>query len=423
MTSLSVGASGTGAEVGVGSRRPYPPGERRAAAVASAIVGLIIAATLVGGAYTVPSAVPCTTCTLGEIPDGYGPVAETYDPATGDILVSDGGPGGFVAWGVTAINGSTETVAGHVTTTRPSEIAYDPLNADIYLTAFLGSNLTIVNPLTGTVVSTINESATSLGGGYYLGGLYSTGYDPATRTMIALDNDPSSLLIINASSNQLEDSYSLSTTGSGLALNPANGEAYLFTNASFFEGFNVTAVNGSTGLVLSSIALPGIPQTIAYDAENGLVYVGSQSLWPPNAYNGTVTILGDNGTRVLQTLAFGGQFPVSFAVDSALGSVYVAGTGGTMFIINGTTNQLDGAVPISLGPSQLTYDEQNRCLYVLYYTGNQDGNLTVLAPPGGTCAVPPSATESLLPWVVLGVGLLLTPFVVVAVAYSRPLRR
>lgn len=355
----------------------------------------------------------CSTCNLGRLDVGYGPNAMVYDHADGRLIVTDSGPGGFAAWGVTMVNGTTDRAIGHFPTyVRPSDLTLDPRDGDIYVVGFLGvDNITVLNATNGTRVAVIELPPV----GPY-GGPFALTYDPVTGYADVLESNPSALLLVNVSTGAVVDVSNLSagvSPVSPLVVNPDNGDIYLATSIFPGETFQLETLNGWNGTVVSSIPMIGTPVAFAFDDLNQQLYVS----------NGTAVVVVDaEGNQVLGSIA-AGPYPLAIAVDSTDDEVYVVNSAASsnLTVINGTDDRTIGSVPIDGGPWALTYDDQNGCLYVLYgmgFPGTPDGYLLVIAPPGGTCVAPPSTGGS--PSLNLVVAIMLTlPAVLLAVVLAR----
>lgn len=344
---------------------------------------------------------PCSTCILGDIDAGWGASSVVYDNTSGTLFVLDNGPSmSPVPWGVTVINGSTDTVARflHVDG-RPGTFSYDPRNGDLYVTGFCTDGVWVLNATTGANVTWIPTSSGLCNAPFAIT------YDQGTGLLYALLYDPSSLIVINGSTNREVASYSLVTGLSGpnpIAVNPQNGDLYLTTfvnNLAFADQFYVTTVNGWNGSVESSRLLNGSSPTLSYDPLNGHVYVGvyTQSFSGPERYNGTLLTFDATTAQVLASTRVG-QLPSGIAADSSNGEIYITNAySSNVSVVNGTTSAVTGSIPVDEGPSGIVYDDQNRCLYTLFYAtvnpntyASGDGYLSVIAPPGSDCLVPPS---------------------------------
>jgi len=404
-------------------RAAFPPTARRplgpARILAIILVGVLLGASLVS--LILPESPPCGpphTCVLGDIDAGFGPSAMLYDNASGRIYVLDSGPG--VSWGVTVINGSTDTVVGfYPMTQRSTAMTYDSGNGDLYLTSFLYNDIYVLNASTGANVTWIGTPPPS-----FLPGLGAIAYDPVTGFVIALDL--SSILVINGSTNLVVSDRNLGVASYPLGVNPATGQVFVITSLRGGAWFNLTVLDGSTFSVEGSTQLNGTPQeqNLVFDSLNDRIYVAAYTFWY-GEYNGSLLTLDEAGAHVLSSTQVGNN-PYGVAIDTSNGYVYVTNTySNNASVINGTSNQVVGSIPLDPDPWSIVYDGRNGCLYALFYahfnsgaSSQGDGYLSVIAPPGSACLAPPTSWSPPV-WTDLLIGAVFLAAVVVASSLYR----
>jgi DNA-binding beta-propeller fold protein YncE len=380
-------------------------------ALGIALVGALVASAILSVVYqTTPQPVNCTTCKLGDIDAGYGAVDALYDNASGSIFVLDSGPGapGSAAWGVTVINGTSESVARflHISGRPGYSFAYDPRNGNLYATSECDDGIYVINAASGANVSWIATPSTPI-----CEGPQSIAYDPVSGYVVALD--PPTVLVIDPSNNTLVRTADLGVEPFLLGVNSVTGQVYVATSAEQVFAFNLTVLYGSNFTVESSLQLTGIMPAEIFDPLNDRVYVASSlpPLGTEDAYNGTLTVLNGNGTHVLASERVG-DFPYAAAVDDSNQNLYITNYySSNISIVNGTTNLPAGSLPVGSNPSSIVYDGRNRCLYALFYSSSSedqgDGYLTVIAPPGSDCATPPNPGIWTAPAILVGLAVLL----------------
>jgi len=388
-----------------------------------------VGASLVVALYQEARSNACTTCVLGNIDAGWGPVDVTYDNASGHLYVLDGGPGltGSSAWGVSVINGSTDTVvAFYHLPNRPAYLTYDSRNGDLYISMFCSDEVLVLNASTGAIAATIPTSTTGL-----CEGPGPIAYNPNTGSIELEYSTPNVLLTING--NVITQSVPLSVnTQVPPAVNPVTGQVYVVTAGKYlFNSFNLTTVNGSTGAVESSIFLWGNPSTLMFDPTKDRVYAGATVegfVQGTVVWNGTVYLVSGNGTTVLGQPRVG-ETPTRIAVDSANGNIYVSNYyASNLSVINGSIGEIAGSVPVDSNPASVVFDGRNRCLYTLFYAqagtngAQSDGYVSVVEPPGGDCVAPPTPLSALLA-TIAGPTALVALAVVVLVLWARRVRR
>src|SRR5207247_101536 len=119
------------------------------------------------------------------------------------------------------------------------------------------------------------------------------------------------------------------------------------------EGFAASAltVDSGGGTVVATIPVGGEPDALAYDSENGYVYV-------TNSDSQTVSVI--SGTVVVATVPVG-DGPSGVAYDSGNGYVYVSNYfSSNVSVIDGTTNTVVATVPVGYLPRVVAYDRENK---------------------------------------------------------------
>jgi len=373
---------------------------------------MLVASALVILVYqTSPRPTTCITCDLGDIDAGWGPVDVAYDNSSGHIFVLDYGPSSSpTPWGVTVINSSTDTVQGFLhLNQRPAEMAYDSRDGDLYITSFAFDTIYVLNATTGANVTWISTPEEGL-----FSGPVTIAYDPVSGYVVALD--PPNALVINTRTNTVVRTIDLGIGSYPVGINSVTGEVYVTTLVQEPVDFNLTVLNGSSFDVESSLQLNGTPQAIVFDPSSDRVYVAvTQFGFGEYPTYGSLLALSEAGTHLLVSARIGSE-PDEIAVDSSNRNLYVTNTySGNISVINGTTSQPTGSVPVDPSPWSIVYDDRNRCLYTLFYTTfgsdpETDGYLSVIAPPGSDCVAPPSSSLAnwVVPAVLGGLGLVLT---------------
>jgi len=358
------------------------------------VVAILVASALVTLVYqTSPRPKTCTTCVLGDIDAGWGPVDVAYDNSSGHIFVLDYGPSlSPVPWGVTVINGSTDTVQGFLhLSQRGSDMAYDSRTGDLYITSFAFDTIYVLNATTGANVSWIPTPGQGL-----FSGPEAIAYDPVSGYVVALD--PPNALVIDPSTNTLVRTVDLGIGSYPVAVNSVTGQLYVTTSVQEELDFNVTTLNGSSFEVESSFELNGTPETIGFDPSSDRVYVAVTSglLGGEYGYNGSLLALDGSGVHLLTSTRIG-DGPNGIAVDGSDQDLYITNAANNnLSVVNGTTGQTTGSVPVDPNPGSVVYDGRNRCLYTLFYTTfgsdpETDGYVSVISPPGSDCVAPTSS--------------------------------
>jgi YVTN family beta-propeller protein len=160
------------------------------------------------------------------------------------------------------------------------------------------------------------------------------------------------------------------TVGQGpqsIAYDPSNGEIYVAnfgTPPPFNSGTpanSVTVINGLTNNVIATIYVGLGPSGVAYNPENGHVYVA-------NSVSNTVSIIDDETNKVMTTVPLPqdtpiGIVPKGFAFDPINGDIYIGTNGPSVYVLDGSTNQLTSKIPLGGCPVAVAFDPANGNVY------------------------------------------------------------
>jgi YVTN family beta-propeller protein len=145
-----------------------------------------------------------------------GPSPPVFDPANGDIYVSNGGGNT-----TSVISGATNSLLTNVVVGNgPDTPAFDSLNGDVYVPNYGGNTVSVISSATNAMVATVEVERAPL----------ETLFNPMNGDIYVpefLDGISGDLSIISGATNTLVTHLGIGPTPSGLALDPANGEVYV----------------------------------------------------------------------------------------------------------------------------------------------------------------------------------------------------
>ncbi len=288
----------------------------------------------------------------------------------------------------------------------PNSVAVDPVNHDLYISNKDTYNVSVFDPTTDRVISSIPLNGYSLSQNIV--------YDNATGDLYVSDQGTGQIGVINATTNTLVTNINLpSLYTSWVTLDTKSG--MLFVTSVAIGSENVTIVNPTTNSIVGSITVGLVPVDSVYVPVNNCLYVTVQG-------NGTgnVTVINATSDTVITVIPMGLTYPRTIGFDPADGDVYVVGS--VITVISATTDTIvatlnpaatnswggDGVpfydpanadmyIPDSIGPQVLalrgttilgsmlcasapfsgTYDPTNGLLYV---TGVANDTLSIVAP-------------------------------------------
>jgi YVTN family beta-propeller protein len=188
-------------------------------------------------------------------PDGLA-----YDSGNGLIYVSD-----ELSNDVTAINGTTNTIATGFTNpimvqTEPGRCVYDSSNHDIYVVNQWSNDVSVISDSTNTVTATVPVGMDPV----------DVGFDSGNGYLYVVNRGSNNVTVISGGTNKVVTNIAGITGADGVGYSTGTGLVYVGEE----KGANsLVMINGTT--VVGTINLfPGVnPNTISFDAVDGLMYV------------------------------------------------------------------------------------------------------------------------------------------------------
>ncbi len=365
--------------------------------------GLVYVADSVSTVYAINSSTNRVEWTISlqnaGCPHGCGPDVQTFDPANGDIYVTD-----IATDNVSVIRGNLP-VATVPVGVDPNGATYDSANGEVFVSnegATIPANLTVIDGTTNRVVGQVYPSGNGPGVAYA-----SSNGDVYTCTN-GIQNGFSNLVsVANGTTNKVVVSIPITSSCGAAVYDPVNDYVYVTdrTNPGGRDQFNVTLIDTDTNrIVLTQPAQMG-PIGIAYDSANHNIYVADSDTNNisilPQVYRLTVHETGlSPGTNWSATV--GGT-----TFSSTIPTITFPETNGTFdFAIGNETN-------LSANPSSgtLTVSGGPRMLNVTFSKGGGSSS-GLFGLPGATGY-----------YVLGGVVALLVAVVVVVIALARRKRR
>src|SRR5271157_191435 len=303
------------------------------------------------------------------IPVGATPTSVTFDPANGDLYVTDSGSNH-----VSVINGTANTVVGSFSAFRaPWDSAIDSSTGDLYVTEAATNNVTVFNGVTDQVAGSIPTGFAPIG----------AAFDSTNGDVYVANGGSANITVIDGASRANIGSIVMNGPES-FAFDPTNGFLYATAQEMNFTGANAVAViDGATNQITGWIHVGSTTRGIAFDPVNGDLYAVEDYTSAPFTRGGVEVI--DSSTGQVVATVFVGFMPQGVAVDSSNNYIYVANSqDDNLTVIDGASNTVVGSIPVGANPSGLTYDPQNGYVYV---ANEVSDNLTAFF--GGAPPVPP----------------------------------
>ena len=263
-----------------------------------------------------------------------------------------------------------ETISGFST---PYGIALDPDNGLVYVSNYGQFNMTgtvsVINDTTNTVVGNLPVGKNPL----------AIIYNPANEFFYAANTLSNSLSIINGTNSSLIGSISVGEfpgmNPTGIVTNSINNTIYV-TNM----GSNtVSVINGTTNAVVANVTAISSeegggsgffsPAGIAYNSDNGNLYVANRG-------SDTVSVINGSTNSLMDVISMDAIAPSGIVYNPANNYIYVTNAGSNrVSVINGTTNAVVANILVGLGPNGIAYDQSSGNVYV---SNSMNGTISVI---------------------------------------------
>ena len=302
---------------------------------------------------------------------GRDPRCMAFDPANKMLYVSDYDFNSVISgcpkeYNVTIIDTINNTVVKNLFTgSFPRGVAYDPANSYIYVSNKGSSNVSVINPVTNTIISSIPVPHSGT-----LCCPYSLFYDPVGQSMniVLYDSTGDYLLSFNSFSGSLSSILPVVNEPNAVAYDPVNKFLYVVSDTSS----SVYVYNSINGSLVKSISIaPGSRSLFAcYNSHYNEVFLTAGCSSPP-----TFDLISINTTTntISHTVPLS-TYPNGMAYDSINNTMFI-GVGYTIDVMNLSNNTVFKTISVGAPPCGLTYspytdqiyagDEQGKCAIII----------------------------------------------------------
>jgi YVTN family beta-propeller protein len=312
----------------------------------------------------------------------FVPVYVTYltgalDADNGEVYIAT--PGACTEQGLVTIlePGSHPRIGGTLPSGRgPSGVAYDPTDDRVFVTNYCSDNLTVIDSLNNTVLA----RSVAVGSEPY-----GVVFDSLHDAIFVANYFSHNVTELNGSSLALLHTYALpnGTCPYAVGIVPGLEQVYV-TNAC---GGDISLLNASSQTVVASQIPTGFSsQGVAYDSQNGLVYVA-------NTDSNTITYLAASNHTVLGNIAVSNG-PTALAFDPQDQLLFAADAiGSRVSVIDTTQNTRTGPTfASSFNPEGIVYVPASHQVD-LFASGTGAINIIANSPIIRSVIVSPSPTE------------------------------
>ena len=265
---------------------------------------------------------------------------------------------------------------------RFEALTLDGLNHELF---GIGTNGTYQNvyefsPANNSVISVANLSSAASG----------IVYDSLTNSFfIASYGLSSAVIVINASDYAVIKSISLTSSPSNLAFDPDNGEIYVAS----YRSNAVSVINGSTNDVVSEISTSLSPSQFSYVQQNKEMYLSTVGI---NTSRSEVDVLNTLTNSIISQISVVTNRSTLITYDQANGDIYLGSfLSNNITIISTNSNQIVGSLLVPYNPGTISYNPRNLDVYVA--TNATGGAISIIDSGYNTVNTPSSSMGGIIP--------------------------
>lgn len=201
-------------------------------------------------------------------------------------------------------------------------------------------------------------------------------YDDSNGNVYAASWVSQNVSVINDSTNTVVDTIPVAGVPIGLAYDGNNGDIYVTTYTVPYQSptfNNISVISGNNNTVIGNFSVPGVPTSLQFDPVNNDLYVS-------NVYLENLSIVNAVTHQLVRTLAVNASGGIGY--DPVTEEVFVGGEDsnntGMLTVINGSSNTVSHVLWLSQSiPQGVAYDSRDQNMLVGLATNSTDSLLVV----------------------------------------------
>ncbi len=253
--------------------------------------------------------------------------------------------------------------------TYPNSAGFSPTGTQIYVTNRGSSNVSVIDPATDTVISTIPVGADPHGVAFNASGSKAYVANRSSGTISVIDtaalsvtntitvsktptvlvvvgnklfiasSDDNSVTVVDLAEEKMVSSIAVPNNPYGLSVNPAGTKLYTANKG----GNSVTIINVSDYSIETTITVGSSPHATESSPDGSRVYVA-------NASSNNMSVIDTATNTVIKTIPVGGNPYVVGASADGKHAYTINYTGSSMSVIDTDTLTVTATIPLSNGP-------------------------------------------------------------------------
>lgn len=294
---------------------------------------------------------------------------------------------------------SVSSLAYGATTTVPAgrgpyAVLANSTAHEVYIANMWSDEITVINSLTDTTITTIKVGPPYRGG---LSAPVALAYNPNTNKLYVVNFWSAKLMAIDLVTHQVEATISVGyshTSPRTVVVNPNTNLVYVAN-----VGQNlIHVIDGQPANPTYNQVIATIP--VGYYPRSEAINTNLNRLYTTNAGSNTVSVIdidpaSPNYHQVIVTIPVGAE-PYALALNHATAKVYVTNRqSNTVSVIDGTTNSVIATVNTGANPRSLDINPDRNLIYVV----NRDSN-SVTVIDGNTDSVTSTVSTGTRPYAV-----------------------
>lgn len=338
---------------------------------------------------------------IATIPVQNNPNGIGINPNTNMIYVSNYGNNT-----VSVINGETNTVVNTISGIQfPFGVAVNPTTNMIYVVESIANppEIAVINGSTNTIMQTIHIPFVQGAGHPYFDTvnpvtnmIYVTYYDG--EHFGKAGSSGGYIFVINGTTNSYVNGTFVNGFPNGIAVNQKTNKIYSADFAGYSPGpySLISVMDGSTNSVVDSINVTRYPSLVAVNPTTNMIYATDTS--------GKLEVIDGITDSIVSEIPINNPTGIAINLDS--NKIYVSSQGNSsnISVIDGSSNQVLGVIPVESSPNELVINPNTNRIYVANYQSNTvsviDATILTTAPqpPTNLSATTISSSEINLSW-------------------------
>ena len=199
---------------------------------------------------------------------------------------------------------------------RPVDLAFNPVNGQLYVANLFSDDVTVIDTDTENVSTTLAVGTDPLG----------VGINPVNGEIYVANSSNDTVSVFDAANNLVTTIAGVGTTPVSVTYHPINDEMYVVAAGSN----EIFPIEAGTHNLLASIATGNSPYSSIFHPANNFLYVGNRA-------DETFTVIAPD--KSIRATISKGNVNIGFAINTATNQVFISDTSADSVYLIGYANQ------------------------------------------------------------------------------------